>query len=381
MIHLLEKPFAAGFALALFSLALPGAEVPVVTQSNLVVRIMAANLTSGSKQRYEDPGLRIFQGLKPDVVAIQEFNFASTNGNGTNTANAFREMVNSAFGTNYTWFRETNPSGGAYNIPNGIISRWPIRAAGSWVDDDTGVNDRGFAWARIGLPGSNDLYVVSIHLKANASDTARRGAEALQLKGLIQSSNWSGGLLAVAGDCNIASAGEPALATFNTYLTDTRMPTDTHADPDTNAGRDERYDYVFTSSSLDALHVPCVLGAQSFANGLVFDSRTFAPLGAVSPVVATDSGATGMQHMGVMHDFRITFSVTNMVAMPRPQLQILKTNVIRWPGVSNLVYHVQTSSTLSNWIAAGTATSAGTNFFFTNSVLATNRLFYRVVYP
>src|SRR6185436_3256694 len=88
--------------------------VSAVAQTNTPLRFMSANITSGNFQHYEAPGLRIFQGLKPDVVAIQEFNYASTNGQGTNTPSAFREMLDATFGTNFVYFRESG-----YNIPNG----------------------------------------------------------------------------------------------------------------------------------------------------------------------------------------------------------------------------------------------------------------------
>src|SRR6478672_13874647 len=116
--------------------------------TNVTVRVMSSNL-NGNQQSYQPFALRIFQGLKPDVVAIQEFNYTSTNGLGINTPAAFREMLDTAFGTNYTYMRET----GSYNIPNGVISRYPIIASGQW--EDSLVNDRGFAWAQIDLPGSN----------------------------------------------------------------------------------------------------------------------------------------------------------------------------------------------------------------------------------
>jgi len=41
--------------------------IPAGAQSNVLVRVMCANLTSGTGQRYETPGLDIFKGLKPDV--------------------------------------------------------------------------------------------------------------------------------------------------------------------------------------------------------------------------------------------------------------------------------------------------------------------------
>src|ERR1039457_3344957 len=89
-------------------------------QSNVNVRVMAANL-NGNTQSYQPFAIRIRQGLKADVVAIQEFNYTSTNGLEVNTPAAFREMLDTAFGTNFVYYRETG-----FNIPNGIISRWPI---------------------------------------------------------------------------------------------------------------------------------------------------------------------------------------------------------------------------------------------------------------
>ncbi len=83
-------------------------------QSNVTVRVMAANL-NGNTQSYQPFALRIFQGLKPDVVAIQEFNYSN------NAPSDFRFMVDTAFGTNFVYYREPFNSGG--DIPNGIISR------------------------------------------------------------------------------------------------------------------------------------------------------------------------------------------------------------------------------------------------------------------
>ncbi len=104
------------------------------------IRLMAANLTSGSSQTY-DPGhgIRIFQGAHPDVAMIQEFNY------GTNSAADVRAFVDAAFGPGFSYFRESGAQ-----IPNGIVSRWPIVASGEW--DDTSVANRDFAWARIDIP-------------------------------------------------------------------------------------------------------------------------------------------------------------------------------------------------------------------------------------
>jgi Metal-dependent hydrolase len=121
-----------------------------VCAADTPLRIMSANL-NGNVQSYQPFALRIFEGLKPDIVAIQEFNY------GNNTAADFRSMIDTAFGTDFSYFRENN----GYSIPNGIISRYPIASAGSWADAN--VPDRGFAWAQVSLPGTNPLYVVSVH--------------------------------------------------------------------------------------------------------------------------------------------------------------------------------------------------------------------------
>jgi hypothetical protein len=60
---------------------------------------------------------------------------------------------------------------------------------------------------------------------------------------------------------------------------------------------------VLANAGLDALRAPVVIGAGSFAAGLVFDSRVYTPLADVAPVVVGDSGAGGMQHMAVVRDF------------------------------------------------------------------------------
>src|ERR1035438_5241802 len=91
-------------------------------QSNVNVRVMAANL-NGNTQSYQPFALRILQGLKPDVVAIQEFNYSN------NAAADFRVMIDAAFGTNFVYYREPHTASG--DIPNGIISRWPIVNSGS----------------------------------------------------------------------------------------------------------------------------------------------------------------------------------------------------------------------------------------------------------
>jgi hypothetical protein len=114
----------------------------------------------------------------------------------------------------------------------------------------------------------------------------------------------------------------------------------------------------------------------------VFDSRVYSPLSDVPPVLAADSGASNMQHMGVVKDFKITLPANNVI-VPAPVLVMASANIIRWIGVSNLTYSVQTKSDLnfSNWLTLATVSSPTANFAFTNTLPATNQSFYRVSYP
>jgi hypothetical protein len=67
--------------------------------------------------------------LKPDVVAIQEFNYTSTTTNGVNTPAAFREMIDNTFGTSFVY------------IPRAVHGQWrhPQRDHQSLSDRGVGI--------------------------------------------------------------------------------------------------------------------------------------------------------------------------------------------------------------------------------------------------
>lgn len=368
------------FSLTLL-LVLAGFQFQTRASSNVLIRVMAANLTSGSNQRYETPGLNILKGLKPDVVAIQEFNYQSTGGLGLNTPDALREMVNAAFGTNFVYFRESG-----YSIPNGIISRYPFVASGSWVDSDAGVNDRGFAWARIDLPGTNDLYVVSVHLKASnsGSDASRRAAEVAELKAIIATNFPANAWLIVAGDFNIYSQAEAAVASLASFVSDHPVPSDQNGGTNTNQGRSERYDRVLVSFSLTNLLTPVVLPSRTFSNGLVFVSTNYTPLSDVSPVQFADSTASGMQHMGVVRDFKITLPDTVSVPPAAPVLSqpTLTSNVFNFTvsGSAGTNYVIQASTNLAggNWLPL--RTNAAPFSFTESNANAFPQRYYRAIW-
>jgi hypothetical protein len=285
-------------------------------------------------------------------------------------------MIDNTFGTNFVYFRQ---SGSGITIPNGIVSRYPILNSGVW--DDTLLPDRDFVWAQIDIPGTNDLYVVSVHLKASSSSSSTRASESSTLKGLIQANFPANAFIVVAGDCNLYSTTEACYTTMTSYLVDTPVPTDSTSggDADTNENRNERYDYVFPSASLAALQVPSVLGSHTFNNGLVFDSRVYTPLSEVAPVQSTDSSATGMQHMGVIKDFRVTYSVADTITAP--QLSLTSPTILTWQGQPNTTYTVQISTDLLTWPVTFPATSSTTDFSFTNQSPDPAQTFYRVTYP
>ncbi len=255
------------------------------------IRLMAGNITSGNLQSY-DPGhgTRIFQGVKPDIVMIQEFNYRPDNSDAS-----IRAWVNTTFGTTFSFFRETGK-----NIPNGVISRYPILQAGVW--EDTLAPDREFVWARIDIPGSKDLWAISVHLLTR--DAPTRNSEAQALRDLIQANVPAGDYLVIGGDFNTDSRGEACVSTLNSSVVSNGAPypVDQNNNGGTNASRGKPYDWVMMSGALRALQVPTVIGQSTYTNGLVFDSRVYTPLSEVSPVLAGDSGATNMQHMGVAVD-------------------------------------------------------------------------------
>ncbi len=335
-----------------------------------ILRVMAANL-NGNSQTYEPSELRILQGLKPDVVAIQEFNYLG------NTAADFRSMMDTTFGTDFNFYRESG-----FSIPNGIISRYPILASGSWNDVEQSAPNRGFAWARIDVPGTNDLYVVSVHLLSGAGSAAR-AREAANLLTLIQANFPTNAWIIVAGDMNTDARSEGAITTFKTFLSDTPIPTDATSggNPNTNEPRSKPYDYVLPSFSLAALQTNLDIGSQSFPNGLVFDSRTFIQLGDVAPVQAADSG--NGQHMAILKAFvlngidtRTNPPVGQLPAIITPPASLV---VNTGAPATFLVVATGDAPLLYQWTFNGTALTSATNSSFTvTSSQSTNIGIYAV---
>jgi endonuclease/exonuclease/phosphatase family metal-dependent hydrolase len=257
------------------------------------VRIVAANLTSGNYSSY-DPGhgARILTGIDADVVLIQELNV------GDNTDAELAAWVEQTFGPGFSYSRP-NPSA---QLPNGVISRWPILASGLW--DDPEVSNRDFAWARVDLPGPRELWAVSLHLlTANATT---RNREASRLLEYINSQVPDEDYLVVGGDLNTRSFSESCLSTLAARVeTSGPHPADQNGNTATNATRSRPYDHVLVDADLAALQTSTQIGASSFPNGLVVDTRVYVPLSDIAPARWDDSAVFGVQHMAVVKDFLI----------------------------------------------------------------------------
>jgi endonuclease/exonuclease/phosphatase family metal-dependent hydrolase len=254
------------------------------------MRVMAANVSSGSNQEYLGPGVRIFQALQPDIVCIQEFNVTDA---------TVRAFVNRVFGPEFQYICEPGMS-----IPNGIISRWPIIASGVWEAADAYYADRNYVWATIDIPGPTNLHAVSVHL---STDIAERPGEAMALTNYIRKSFNTNEYIVLAGDINPDSDSETALTILKTILSDAYQPADTNGDKDTNEPRSSRYDFVLPNAALNKLHTTTTVAGVNFPAGIVFDTRTWSGSPPAPTLVADSENSTGehfnMQHMGVLKTF------------------------------------------------------------------------------
>lgn len=270
------------------------------------IRVMAANISSGTRQSYDNgEGLRIFQGLKPDVVLIQEFNY------GTNSAEDLKKFVKEGFGETFTYYREAEARD---DIPNGIISRYPITESGEW--EDVEMPNRDFAWAKIDIPGEKNLWAISVHLSAKKANVRAKESKTLvdQIRAHIPEADY----VVLGGDFNTQKRTDEPLGILAEVVSEKLPPQDSEGFSTTNMNRTKSYDWVLADPDLLPLMVPvtflakadevAVANENSFATGLVFNSVKFPHLDRVAPIQQNDSVAPGMQHLAVVKDFEITVS-------------------------------------------------------------------------
>jgi endonuclease/exonuclease/phosphatase family metal-dependent hydrolase len=256
------------------------------------LRIVAGNVTTGKKQKYDEgEGIRILQALKPDVALLQEVNYL------TNSDADIGKFRDQALGAEFTYFRETGQQ-----IPNAVFSRYPIEASGRWAD--ALAPNRGFAWAKIKLPNDHNLWAVSVHL-LTANDVTRSN-EATALVAELKKVAAPDDFIAVGGDFNTQVREEPCIKTFSELLdTNAPHPADQQGVEGTNALRTKPYDWVLVNPSLKSRQIPSTIGSATQASGFVFDTRSFTPITDALPATATDSAGENMQHMAVVKDFAL----------------------------------------------------------------------------
>ncbi len=258
---------------------------------DLTFTVMAANL-SGDDTLYRRPAGRIFRGLKPDIVVLQEWNVLDGD---------YRKFVGRHFGRGFSFCVQRSRRKG---MPNGIVSRWPITARGLWKDPV--VDDRGFVWATIDLPGPRDLHAVSVHFKhgGNSKEKQKRRGEAELLVDYIRRAGWpADDYLVIAGDLNSINLKEPLFTVLSSVVGNARQPADQSGAIGTSVSRKKCYDHVLANPALEACQVPVEIEGLVFSNGMVFDSRRWTP--PPPPILPDDSVQAGMQHLAVMKAFRI----------------------------------------------------------------------------
>jgi endonuclease/exonuclease/phosphatase family metal-dependent hydrolase len=258
------------------------------------LRIMAGNLTSGSFQRWQDPGLRMVQTLAPDIAILQELNF---NNSGASFG-TFTEFIDLGFGDGFSGVA------GVGSLPNGVVSRYPILESGTW--DDPEITNREFEWARIDIPGDVDLWTVSVHFKSGSSDSGRRTAEAVALVALLDANVPEADYVVMAGDLNTQTNMEPSLMTLGTYFeTGEPRPADQDGNENTNSNRTKPYDWVLADEELDVHMIDTIYSGQVFPGGFILDTRVYSPASGMLPALPADAEVFQMQHMGVIRDFAI----------------------------------------------------------------------------
>lgn len=267
-------------------------EVEAPLGESHTIRLMAANLTSGNLQSY-DPGhgMRIMKAMQPDIIMIQEFNY---------TSGSLSSLVTSNFGSDYQYYC------GKGQIPNGVISRYPIVSSGMWPS--TEISNRDWDWAVIDIPGPRDMLVISVHLstKRNASEMPKL-RDRIKAKVTADNKNY---YVVIGGDFNTSSRSSVKTHLSGDYSTGAPYPVDQNGKDGTNASREKPYDWVLLDKTLAALETPLKIGNRSYKNGHVFDSRVYQSLGElgdVPPVQAGDSKASNMQHMGVIKEITYVY--------------------------------------------------------------------------
>jgi len=274
------------------------------------LRLVAANITSGNNQAYDwGEGIRIFQALKSDVVMIQELNYKD------NETSDYKEFTAKVFDDpGCVEAKRCYFYAGSGQIPNGILSKYKILSKGYW--DDPEISNRDLNYAVIDLPGSRDLFVVSVHLSTKGSKQTRPASIIAQKVAEHKRNNPGKFYYAVGGDFNGSTAvSSSGFGKENAFNIQDLFPKSKSGKYGTNASRKKHYDWILVNSTLSDLQVASKFcdpsnasDCLSYANGLVMDTREYTSSEIkkyFSPARLGDSGAVNMQHMAIVKDFKI----------------------------------------------------------------------------
>ena len=268
------------------------------------LRLLAANITSGNDQAYEEEGIRIFKALKADIIMIQEFN----------SKTGIDSFVKNTFGAEYTYFRG-NPRGNG-DIPDGIISKYPIIKSGEI--DDPRVTDREIDWVEIKVSDKVKLMVFSVHLKGQEDNSQITAAQIITKEISEHKKLNTGYYYIVGGDFNgEASVSNEGFGKYNgedIFVINSAFPKSEYGDDgNTNKSRTARLDYVLVDNELYKYQIStdyCISegSCKKYKDGLVFDSRNYSNSDLsvyFSPVESSDCDVKNMQHLAVVKDFLI----------------------------------------------------------------------------
>ncbi len=272
---------------------------------SIKIRIVAGNITSGNKQSY-DPGhgIRIFQALKPDIALVQEMNYKN------NSDSDYKNFAQQIVGTNCYAIDDAD-----YQIPNGVVSKYPITSHGYWKDPK--INNRALMWAVVDIPGDTDIFAVSVHLHTKPTTDQTTAAKVIVDEiAKVKEKNPGKYYYVVGGDFNGPTAvSSDGFGKNNTFYVGGPHPVDENGDEETNANGSNQYDFVLADYPLHEFQVPVVYYSNEdstktkcYENGLVFDTRVYSQSVLdeyFSPAETGDSGASQMQHMAVVKDFLI----------------------------------------------------------------------------
>ncbi|MBU1218325.1 hypothetical protein KKF34_15825 [Myxococcota bacterium] len=269
---------------------------------NLQLRIVAANLTSENFQNY-DPGhgIRIMQGLAADLILVQEMGYLSR------SDTDYRSFAMMLVGTEYYSIDST-----AFQLPNGVVSRWPILESG-WLDDPT-LSNRELFWAIIDLPGPKDLFVFSVHLHTEpVIDQVIAAQVIVDAVTAHKTANPGKYYYVVGGDFN----GETSVSTEGfgadgAFCISDPFPVDDNGNRYTNSPRNAHYDWILSDCDMSSSQVSTQYESRDgndpleYPQGHVFDTRLYTQEVLDEyffPALTTDSAAFQMQHMAVIKDY------------------------------------------------------------------------------